>query len=304
MKSNPPPASPKRPASWAAALAGLLLAACGGGSGSGSDGSNAAVSASSVTTVRYGETMTVTLVGTGLDGALALSSPGCRSFARSTTAPFVSSATTAYYTCTVSGATGDQVVTVSAGGTVLAQVPFNTPVPQVTMLLSNGAAVNGTLVITLNPAAAPVTVDNFLAYVRSGFYNGTVFHRHAPNFVLQGGGFAAPLTAGGSIPVPKPTQSPIVLEVGRGLSNTALSVAMARTNEPNSATSQFFINLVNNPALDTASGGYAVFGQVTAGAEVITASRNAPCLAWSGFLPSGDCLPSPNIIISTASQTR
>jgi cyclophilin family peptidyl-prolyl cis-trans isomerase len=248
--------------------------------------------------------MTVTLVGTGLDGALTLSSPGCRSFARSTTEPFVSSATTAYYTCTVSGATGDQVVTVSAGGAVLAQVPFNTPVPQVTMLLSNGAAVSGTLVMTLNPAAAPVTVDNFLAYVRSGFYNGTVIHRHAPNFVLQGGGFAAPLTAGGSSPVPKPTQPPIVLEVGRGLSNTALSVAMARTNELNSATSQFFINLVNNPALDTASGGYAVFGQVTAGAEVITASRNAPCLAWSGFLPPGDCLPSPNIVISTASQTR
>jgi cyclophilin family peptidyl-prolyl cis-trans isomerase len=176
--------------------------------------------------------------------------------------------------------------------------------PQVTFAVTNGAGVAGTVVLTLNRTAAPVTVTNFLQYVNSGFYNCTLFHRHAPNFVLQGGGFAAPLTAGGSSPVPKPTQPPIVLEVGRGLSNTALSVAMARTNELNSATSQFFINLVNNPALDTASGGYAVFGQVTAGAEVITASRNAPCLAWSGFLPPGDCLPSPNIVISTASQTR
>ena len=176
--------------------------------------------------------------------------------------------------------------------------------PQVTFAVTNGAGVAGTVVLTLDRTAAPVTVSNFLQYVNSGFYNCTVFHRHSPGFVLQGGGYAAPLSVSATAPTLKPTQPPIPLEVGRGLSNTALTVAMARTNDLNSATSQFFINLVDNVALDTFLGGYAVFGRVTAGAEVITASRTATCVMWSGFLQAGDCLPSPNIIITAASQTR
>ncbi len=177
--------------------------------------------------------------------------------------------------------------------------------PQVTLAITNGAGVAGTVVLTLDRTAAPVTVGNFLGYVNSGFYNCTAFHRHSPGFVLQGGGYAAPLVPGGPAPSLKPTLAPIALEVGRGLSNTALTVAMARTDALNSATSQFFINLVDNTALDTANGGYAVFGRVTAGAEVVTASRSAPCVAWSALgLPAGDCLPSPNIIITAAVQTR
>lgn len=177
-------------------------------------------------------------------------------------------------------------------------------VPQVTFAITNGAGVAGTVVLTLDRTAAPVTVANFLQYVNSGFYNCTVFHRHAPNFVLQGGGYASPMAVSSTAPTLKPTLAPITLEVGRGLSNTALTVAMARTDALNSATSQFFINLVDNVGLDTAGGGYAVFGRVTAGADVITASRSAPCALWSGFLPSGNCLPVPNIIITAASQTR
>ncbi len=306
---TPLPTTPLfRPAAWAAALAALALAACGGGGGSEAvnDGSSATISAASATSVRYGETMTITLVGTGLDAALTLGSPGCRNFVRSTTAPLVSTATTAYYTCTVSGATGDQQVTVNGGSTVLARVPFNTPVPQVTMLLSNGAAVAGSLVITLNPTAAPITVDNFLAYVRSGFYNGTVFHRYVRGFVMQGGGYAGPLTVAGGLGTPKPTNAPIVLEDNVGLSNLRLTVAMARTGSPDTATSQFFINLANNTGLDRSSSarGYAVFGTVTAGEDVINAVGAAPCPSWGALFGDGSCLPTPNVQIASASQTR
>lgn len=176
--------------------------------------------------------------------------------------------------------------------------------PQVTLAITNGAGVAGTVVLTLNRTATPVTVANFLQYVNDGFYNCTVFHRHSPGFVLQGGGYAAPLNPGGTVPPLKPTRPAIALEVGRGLSNTANTIAMARTTALDSATSQFFFNLVDNVGLDTAGGGYAVFGRITAGAEVITAARSAPCVGWTGFTLSGECVHSPNLIITAAIQTR
>lgn len=179
--------------------------------------------------------------------------------------------------------------------------------PQVTLALSNGAGVNGNVVLTLNPTAAPVTVANFLSYVNAGFYSCTVIHRYTPGFVAQGGGYAGPLTAGGPLPTLKTTNAPIVLEDNAGLSNLRLTVAMARTGTPDSATSQFFVNLGDNIFLDrTASArGYAVFGTVTAGSDVIAAMASAPCLAWPALLPAdGSCLPSPNITITSAAQTR
>ncbi len=183
----------------------------------------------------------------------------------------------------------------------------NYDAPQVTMTVTNGAGVNGTIVITLASLQAPVTAANFLAYVNNGFYNGTIFHRNSPGFVLQGGGYVGPLVAN-STPVPreKPTKEPIVLEDGTGLSNTKYTVTMARTGAPDSATSQFFVNLTDNLFLDrSATGrGYAVFGTVTEGTEVLTAMAAAPCTAWRALLPSGDCLPSPNITITSARQTR
>ena len=122
----------------------------------------------------------------------------------------------------------------------------------------------GTIEIELDRENAPVTVENFVGYVNSGFYDGTVFHRVIPNFMIQGGGF----TAEG---VQKETNAPIKLESDNGLKNLEGTIAMARTNDPDSATSQFFINVVDNPALDYASGndGYAVFGKVTSGMEVV-----------------------------------
>jgi cyclophilin family peptidyl-prolyl cis-trans isomerase len=183
----------------------------------------------------------------------------------------------------------------------------NYEAPQVTLTVTNGAGVNGTIVITLASLQAPITSANFLAYVNNGFYNGTIFHRNSPGFVLQGGGYVGPLVAN-STPVPreKPTKDPIVLEDGTGLSNTKYTVTMARTGTPDSATSQFFVNMTDNLFLDrTATGrGYAVFGAVTEGTEVLTAMAAAPCTAWRALLPSGDCLPSPNITITSARQTR
>jgi len=122
----------------------------------------------------------------------------------------------------------------------------------------------GNIEITLNPEKAPITVANFLTYVNEGFYTGTVFHRVIPGFMVQGGGFTADGTQ-------KTTHDPIKLESANGLKNDVGTVAMARTNIPDSATSQFFINLVNNDFLNYAPGndGYAVFGTVTAGMDVV-----------------------------------
>ena len=302
----------KKHALITAALAAGLLAACGGGGGD-AGGPVPTVSSGTASSARYSETMLVTLSGTNLDTALTLGSAGCKNFARSTAAPFASTATLAYYTCTVSGV-GNQAVTVSGGGVTAATVPFAVELPQVTMLVNNGAGVSGTLVITLRPAEAPVTVDNFLAYVKSGFYNNPVFHRHGRTaasgpFVLQGGGYSAPLVSTAPFPAAKPASPPIALEVGRGLSNLRYTLAMARTNLANSATSEFFINTVDNAFLDTSGGGYAVFGTVTTGTTLVDAMVAAPCklspLNFNvGFSVSTDCLPEPNLVIAGATQTR
>jgi cyclophilin family peptidyl-prolyl cis-trans isomerase len=129
----------------------------------------------------------------------------------------------------------------------------------------------GPITLQLDRARAPITVDNFLKYVDSGFFDGLVFHRVIPDFMIQGGGMDEQLqekTAG--------ARPPIVNESGNGLSNRRGTIAMARTNDPNSATSQFFINLVDNANLDNYGGGYAVFGKVISGMEVVDAIARVP----------------------------
>jgi peptidyl-prolyl cis-trans isomerase A (cyclophilin A) len=170
--------------------------------------------------------------------------------------------------------------------------------------MSNGAGVSGDVVLTLNPTLAPATTANFLAYVNAGFYNCTVFHRHSPGFVLQGGGFAGPMSPTAAVPPLKSTNAPIALEVNRGLSNVRWSVAMARTNVLNSATSQFFVNLADNAFLDTSGGGYAVFGTVTSGTDLITAALAGTCQAYPALQAAPDCLLVPNLTITLATQTR
>ena len=147
----------------------------------------------------------------------------------------------------------------------------------------------GDIVVELDAAKAPKTVDNFLQYVNSGFYNCTVFHRLVPGFVLQGGGFATPLSVSATaLNSPKPTNPPIVLEDNNGLSNLRWTLAMARTGLPDSATSQFFVNLADNGATQDRAGirrGFAVFGSITSGTEVITAAAAATgCVDWGWCL--------------------
>jgi len=125
----------------------------------------------------------------------------------------------------------------------------------------------GEIVIELNEEAAPVTVKNFLRYVEEGFFDGTIFHRVIPDFMIQGGGFTADMRQ-------RKTHAPIVNEGDNGLKNARGTIAMARTGDPDSATSQFFINHKNNEFLDYAGPeepGYAVFGKVTEGMDVVDA---------------------------------
>ncbi len=146
----------------------------------------------------------------------------------------------------------------------------------------------GVFDVELNEAAAPKTCENFLQYVRSGFYNGTIFHRVIKGFMIQGGGFEAGLKQ-------KETGDPIENEADNGLKNNKYTIAMARTNDPHSATSQFFINVADNDFLNhtapnSRGWGYAVFGKVVSGTDVIdaiatvrTASRS-----WYADVPVED----------------
>ena len=125
----------------------------------------------------------------------------------------------------------------------------------------------GVITLELDHEKAPVTAANFEQYVKVGFYNGTIFHRVIPGFMIQGGGMTADM-------IEKPTSKAITNEADNGLKNTAGTIAMARTSAPNSATSQFFINLADNDFLNhkdrsTAGYGYAVFGHVTKGMDVV-----------------------------------
>ena len=125
----------------------------------------------------------------------------------------------------------------------------------------------GDIVVELNQQQSPVTVENFLRYVGDGFYDDTIFHRVIPGFMIQGGGMTEKL-------MKKPTKAPIANEASNGLKNDKYTIAMARTGDPNSATSQFFINTVDNAGLNRPSPdghGYAVFGKVISGTEVVDA---------------------------------
>ncbi len=152
----------------------------------------------------------------------------------------------------------------------------------------------GTFVIELYADKAPKTVANFLEYVKDGFFKGTVFHRVVPGFVIQGGGFDADLRQ-------RPNRAPIENEAANGLRNERGTLSMARTRDPQSATSQFFVNLVDNVALDyrsaTPSGyGYAVFAKVVKGMDVIDAIGAAPTQFAGGM----ENVPSTAIVIERA----
>ena len=146
--------------------------------------------------------------------------------------------------------------------------------PQVELHVTiNGAetATQGVITLELDAVNAPKSTANFLNYVNKGFYDGTIFHRVIKNFMVQGGGFTADMKQ-------KPTDAPIENEAANGLKNDAYTIAMARTNDPHSATAQFFINVVDNAFLNHTSPtpqgwGYAVFGKVVKGEDVVDAIK-------------------------------
>lgn len=276
--------------SWITSLcAATLTAACGGG------GSNTSVSpvapvvvsptVSSVTidTLMYSKSARITVNGQNLTTALSLLAPGCDGVAQVAGA----TATQVVFTCkpVVSGALP---ISAQLGGATLAAISLVVPAPRVTMQTTLGQ-----IVLELNPNKAPITVANFMQYVASGFYNGLIFHRVVPGFVIQGGGFNSSLQQA-------TTLAPIKLEVPNGLSNIRGSIAMARTTAPDSATSQFFINSVDNLSLDTSGGGYAVFGSVVAGLNVADAIAAAPTQTTGGF----SNVPVTPVVITSATQTQ
>lgn len=157
---------------------------------------------------------------------------------------------------------------------------------------------HGTIRIDLDDAKAPKTVENFLAYVNKGHYNGTVFHRVIKGFMIQGGGFEPGMKQ-------KPTDAPIENEAKNGLKNNRYTLAMARTQDPHSASAQFFINTADNDFLNFSSEslqgwGYAVFGQVVAGTEVVDQIEKVKT-GRKGF---HDDVPVDDVVIIQATEVR
>lgn len=268
---------------WLGAGLALVLSACGGA------GFEPAVTAVQPLSLQYGRMAIIQVGGIDLRSSMVADlGAGCVSptFAASSTP------TLAILNCTVK-AVGELPLTLkSATGELLYQTTLSVPLPQVQLLTSQG-----NITLELDPIKAPVSVDNFLAYVRSGFYKDTLFHRVLSGFVVQGGGFTKGLQPKTDL------REPIALESRNGLSNLRGAVAMARTTQADSATSQFFINLVDNLRLDykdASNPGYAVFGKVVQGMDVADAmARQA-----TATVGVNEGVPVTDITITQALQIR
>lgn len=279
-----------------ALLAALALSACGGGE----DNGGVFVNSMTATTAALTRPMSISLSGNGLDkGVKVTVDRGCGEVTEASGGD----AFTRRFTCTVSDMGPMVVKAYTANNVEVARLQVTVPQPEVTLtLLGVTANATSTVVLQLDPEKAPLSVKNFLGYVNSGFYRGTIFHRIIKDFVVQGGGY----TPGTASPTLKnPTSPAIKLESNNGLLNVKGSLAMARTGEPDSATSQFYINTVDNPSLDyksAAEPGYAVFGKVITGLDVIEQMNlvSTKVDAASGLLN----LPEANITILLASQTK
>jgi cyclophilin family peptidyl-prolyl cis-trans isomerase len=271
--------------------ASLALVACGGG---GSDGPS--VSSVQASTPRYSQTMTVTVSGLRLDaGSLQMVVDGpCENPAALGTP----TSTQAQFTCTVNGIgpIAPRIRDANAGRE-LASVKVESLTPRVAMTVTDGTR-TGSFTVELDPARAKITVDNFLLYVNSNFYFNTIFHRVIPGFVVQAGGFT-------TAEVAKPAIRPAIKnEAGNGLLNLRGTIAMARTDEPDSATSQFFLNLVDNPSLDPGGispAGYVVFGRVVEGIDIIDEIGKVPTRNLGGAFAN---IPVTQVRISGARQSQ
>ena len=272
----------------------VLLSGCGGGGGDGGEPVSTPPSVSSVTVdrVSYGLVSTFTINGSRLGGDAGFFTTGCPS-------PVLlagGTSTRQQISCTPSEAMSVRLSVTSANGSEVYATTYAVPKPRVALNTNYGQ-----VLLELEPAAAPRTVDNFLAYVGSGFYSGTIFHRVIPGFVVQGGGYTG--VAGGTLTPQVGVRSAIVLESNRGLSNLRGTIAMARGPAADSATSQFFVNTVNNTGLDYASAaspGYAVFGNVVSGLPLFDAMSTVN----TGSIGLFDDVPVVNITLNSASRTQ
>ena len=254
----------------------LVLAACGGIDQTTLDAGP----------LMYGQLAQFTVQGPNLDKGITLVAPKCSGIKEIVGG----TPTLRAYNCTPT-ATGTITVTVVGGNVVLRDGKFDIPVPQVTLKTSMGD-----IVLDLDPTAAPLSVNNFLQYVWADFYSTLIFHRVIPGFMIQGGGFDATLTQA-------TTKAPIKLESNNGLTNLRGTLAMARTDVADSATSQFYINVVDNPSLDYVSAtqpGYAVFGKVASGLAVVDTIAAVP----TGTRGAMNDVPLTDVVILSATQTR
>ncbi len=179
-----------------------------------------------------------------------------------------------------------------AGLCVLPAHAASTPATKGKMKMVKLHTNKGIITLQLDAEKAPITVQNFLDYVNSGFYTNTIFHRVIPNFMIQGGGFEPGMKQ-------KPTKAPIQNEAKNGLKNEIYTIAMARTSDPHSATAQFFINTQNNGFLDYPGQdgwGYCVFGKVVEGKEVVDAIGKVKT-GSSGFYQD---VPKEDVVITKA----
>ncbi len=279
----------------AALLSPLLLVGCGGGS----DNGGLFVSSMVASTVQYSRNMSIAVSGSGLDKGLKVTvDAGCGEV----TEAAGGDAQSRRFTCKVTALGPKTIRAFTTDNLEVARLQVSVPEPEVTMIVQGVDASTSSFTMRLDPLRAPTTVNNFLDYVNAGFYRLTIFHRVVKDFVVQGGGF----TAGTPAPVAKtPTQPAIPLEVSPALRNVKGSVAMARTSEPDSATSQFYINTVDNPALDVGStenpAGYAVFGSVISGFDVIERMNALPVRFVNFGLTH---VPVTNVVILSALQTK
>lgn len=267
-----------------ALVACAALAGCGGGVGF-----NPVVTAVKAQSAQYGRSAVLLIGGRDLRSNFTVDTQGgCTSPA------FAASSSTEMLVlnCRVTKVGDIPLSIFTADGALLFKTTITVPKPQVAFVTGGGS-----ITVELDPAAAPVTVNNFLSYVNSGYYKDTLFHRVISGFVAQGGGYTSGM-------VKKAGQlAPIVLESNNGLSNLRGTVAMARTSVPDSATSEFYVNLVDNTFLDyrsAASPGYAVFGKVVQGLNVIDAMATQPTGVVNGF---GD-VPLTDITITLALQVQ
>jgi peptidyl-prolyl cis-trans isomerase A (cyclophilin A) len=298
-------------------LASVWLIGCGGSLGDSMLTGAALVKTPTVTDVQadrlsYRQITQFKVTGTALDTSVTASARNCSGLvavAPTGTVPGGSASSTELnWRCTPT-ATGTAAVELEIkgpGASLLKSQTFAIPEPQVTMVTTLGS-----LVIELNPTSAPVTVDNFLQYVRDGFYTNILFHRVIGGFVAQGGWLVPATGPAGTLLSTATTtpliqagaRAPIALESNKGLANSRGSIAMARTSDPNSATSQFYFNLADNPALNYVSDaqpGYAAFGRVVQGLTVMDAIGAVPTAVRFG---QSD-FPLNDVLVQSTTQTK